>query len=214
MLDKPMVSGAIYKFEGQVSVFNYNNGPTYRCIFPEPPNPEDSPNCADIGVIAPLPGIVGTIQANEVIKIITGIGEVLSGKLLVIDTLTMHTHIFRFKLNPDNRKITQLHGGIQSCDITAKDITYSELKQMLLDSSNVCLVDVREPAEHAAGNIGGVNIPLSDFENSMKMLSAGDTIILYCASGVRSMKSAKILLQKGFKHVLNLKGGINSVGAI
>src|ERR1043165_1492332 len=103
-----MVSGAIYKFEGRVSLFNHMGGPTYRCLFPEPPGAGESPNCADIGVIATLPGIIGSIQANEVLKMITGIGEVLSGKLLVINTLDMQTHLFHFKLNEANRNVTAL----------------------------------------------------------------------------------------------------------
>ena len=143
ILDKPMVSGAIYKFEGQVSVFNYNNGPTYRCIFPEPPNADESPNCAEIGVIASLPGIIGTIQANEVIKIITGIGEVLSGKLLVIDTLTMNTHIFHFKLNEANKNIRLLKDTLQNCELPVISIQYDELQELMKEDTNIQLVDVR-----------------------------------------------------------------------
>jgi sulfur-carrier protein adenylyltransferase/sulfurtransferase len=212
ILDKPLVSGAIYKFEGQVSVLNYNNGPTYRCIFPEPPKEGESPNCADIGVIATLPGIVGTIQANEVIKIITGIGSVLSGKLLVIDTLTMETRTFNFKLNKANKLIKQLQDLPEYCEVSAGTIEYDELKQLLRSGDNVSLVDVRETEEHEMGNIGGINIPLSQFESGCGQLDPRNTVILYCASGVRSNNAAKQLIQKGFKHVLNLKNGINPLG--
>ena len=208
MLGKVMVSGAIYKFEGQVSVFNHNDGPTYRCIFPEPPNAEDSPNCADIGVVATLPGIIGTIQANEVIKIITGIGEVLSGKLLVMDTLTMQTRTFNFKLNPANRKITSLTDLNQSCEVQPESITYAELQQMMKDDAGMQLIDVREPEEHLAGNIGGINVPLSILANSLHLLSPRETVVMYCASGTRSMKSANMLIQKGFTKVVSLKDGI------
>ncbi len=207
MLDKPMVSGAIYKFEGQVSVFNYNNGPTYRCIFPEPPGADESPNCADIGVIASLPGIIGTIQANEVIKIISGIGEVLSGKLLVIDTLTMETHIFHFKLNEANKNISHLKAIQQICEVPVKTIDYEEL-QKLRETANVQLVDVREVEEHTAGNIGGINIPLSQIEESYRLLNMDNPVIVYCASGVRSSQFAGKLLQKGFKNVSSLRDGI------
>jgi sulfur-carrier protein adenylyltransferase/sulfurtransferase len=206
ILDKPLVSGAIYKFEGQVSVLNFRNGPTYRCIFPEPPNENESPNCADIGVLATLPGIIGTIQANEVIKIITGIGEVLSGKLLVIDTLTMNTHIFNFKLNEANKNITRLYDGPEVCEVTFDTIEYDAMLQ-LQGQPDVLLVDVREVEEHAMGNYGGINIPLSQFEAAYQALDPDDTIIVYCASGARSKQAAKLLRQKGFKKILNLKNG-------
>ncbi len=214
ILSKPMVSGAVYKFEGQVSVFNYKKGPTYRCIFPEPPNANESPNCADIGVVATLPGIIGTIQANEVIKIITGIGEVLSGRLLVIDTLTMNTHIFNFKLIEANRNITQLKDSPQYCTPVIKNIDYEELKQLLTQDTEIQLIDVREMEEHEIGNIGGINIPLSIFDSSLHLLDPGNRIILYCSSGVRSLHVAKLLLQKGFINVVNLSNGINHITGI
>ncbi len=144
ILGKPLVSGAIYKFEGQVSVLNYNDGPTYRCIFPEPPQEGESANCAEIGVIATLPGIIGTIQANEVIKIITGIGEVLSGKLLVMDTLTMRTNIFTFTLNPANKQITQLQDLPEYCAPTSGTIEYAALQTLIQRDKHLVLVDVRE----------------------------------------------------------------------
>ena len=206
--NKPMVSGAIYKFEGQVSVFNYDNGPTYRCIFPEPPGADESPNCADIGVIASLPGIIGTIQANEVIKIITGIGEVLSGKLLVINTLSMETHTFHFKLNEANRNITSLKAIQQSCEVPVKVIDYGELQRIMQTLKDIQLVDVREYEEHEIGNIGGVNIPLSQIETSYHLLDKETPVIVYCASGVRSSHFAKRLVVNGFKQVFNLGNGI------
>lgn len=209
MLDKPMVSGAIYKFEGQVSVFNYNGGPTYRCIFPEQPGAGESPNCADIGVVAALPGIIGTIQANEVIKIITGAGEVLSGKLLVIDTLSMASQVFHFRLNPDNKNITSLPETRIVCDIKPQSISYEQLLQLMQDKPGAQLVDVREVEEHYTGNIGGMNIPYSVLEQNVHLLRSDDTVILYCASGVRSLRSANLLAAKGFMHVLSLQNGIS-----
>lgn len=212
ILNRPMVSGAIYKFEGQVSVFNYKGGPTYRCIFPEPPGADESPNCADIGVIATLPGIIGTIQANEVIKMITGIGEVLSGKLLVIDTLTMSTHSFAFKLTKANKYVTNLKDHEQSCvPVTVPDVSYDELLKMMQQERGIQLVDVREKEEHYISNIGGQNIPLSAFDSQYTLLDPNDTIILYCASGVRSKNFGRKLITKGFTKVLNLKDGINTV---
>ncbi|MCW3122537.1 MAG: moeB [Flavipsychrobacter sp.] len=212
ILNKPLVSGAIYKFEGQVTVLNYNDGPTYRCIFPEPPGDGESPNCADIGVIATLPGIIGSIQANEVIKMITGVGEVLSGKLLVIDTLTMNSHTFSFKLNEANKQITELPKQADaSCEVRIGLINYNELKYLLQQNDKIQLVDVREIEEHEISNIGGINIPLSSFAANYKSLDPGNTVILYCASGVRSNNAAKQLIEFGFKNVLNLKGGINAI---
>ncbi len=209
ILNKPMVSGAIYKFEGQVSVFNYNDGPTYRCIFPEPPGADESPNCADIGVIATLPGIVGTIQANEVIKMITGVGEVLSGKLLVIDTLTMNTHTFSFKAVPENKKITQLADQAQYCEPAVKSISYFDVHG--IPESELQLVDVRETEEHEIENIGGINIPLSAFDASYGLFDRKKTIVLYCSSGTRSKHAARLLLQKGFNNILHLEKGINAL---
>lgn len=211
ILDKPLVSGAIYKFEGQVSVLNYQGGPTYRCIFPEPPQDGESPNCADIGVIATLPGIIGSIQANEVIKMITGIGEVLSGKLLVMDTLTMSTHTFSFKLNEENKKITKLPGAAINCSMSIGLIQYHELQALLKNDTNVQLVDVRETEEHEMGNIGGINIPLSQFALGYEQLDPTRMVVVYCASGVRSNNAARQLLQHGFTSVLNLKDGIKTL---
>jgi sulfur-carrier protein adenylyltransferase/sulfurtransferase len=210
MLNKPMVSGAIYKFEGQVSVFNYNNGPTYRCIFPEPPEAGASPNCADIGVIATLPGIVGTLQANEVLKIITGIGTVLSGILLVLDTLHMSFHSFKFSLNEANKKITTLFSSPQLCG-TVKSIDFNGLEMLMRKNEKVQLVDVREQEEHEVENIGGVNIPLSIFASAFTVLDTARPVVLYCGSGVRSANAARQLLEKGFTDVTSLAGGMNSV---
>lgn len=211
--NKPLVSGAIYKFEGQVSVLNYQDGPTYRCIFPEPPGEGESPNCADIGVIATLPGIIGTIQANEVIKMITGVGEVLSGKLLVIDTLSMNIHTFNFKLNRANKNITSLSDLPQYCEVKISTVDYGQLQQMMEKEEQLQLVDVREIEEHAIGNIGGINIPLSQFESGLHLLDPSSTIVVYCASGVRSKRSAEILVKNGFIKVVNLKGGITGIKA-
>lgn len=208
ILNKPFVSGAIYKFEGQVSVFNYNEGPTYRCIFPEPPGADDSPNCADIGVIATLPGIIGTIQANEVIKMITGIGEVLSGRLLIMDTLTMSTHIFNFRLNEANKNVTLATATEHQCAACPQLVTYEQLLAMLTDGA-AQVVDVREMEEHEISNVGGINIPLSVFDASLHLLDPANDIVLYCSSGIRSTNAANRLLKLGYTKVYNLDKGIN-----
>ncbi len=211
LLDKPMVSGAIYKYEGQVSVFNYLGGPTYRCIFPEAPGAGESPNCADIGVIATLPGIIGTIQANEVIKMITGIGDVLAGKLLVIETLTMHSHSFNFKLVPANKNIKSLPQPAAWCAPAIKNISYQNLL-IIIETNPACqLIDVREIEEHIIGNIGGINIPLSGFEAGIIGLKKDVPVIIYCASGVRSMHAAKTLQAIGFIEIMNLDKGVNGL---
>jgi adenylyltransferase/sulfurtransferase len=213
ILGKPLVFGAIYKFEGQVSVFNYKGGPTYRCLFPEAPGEGESPNCADIGVIATLPGMIGTIQANEVIKMIIGVGEVLSGKLLVMNTLTLENYFFNFKLIPENKQIKHLPGWQDACKTlpTISSITYDELQTCLKNNPQTQLIDVREVEEHAISNIGGINIPLSRFESEYSAIDPQQDIILYCASGTRSNHFAKQLLLKGFSKVMQLKNGINEL---
>ncbi len=212
LLNKVMVSGAIYKFEGQVSVFNYNGGPTYRCIFPEPPGEGESPNCSDIGVIATLPGIIGSIQANEVIKIVTGIGEPLSGKLLVMDTLTMATSCYQFKLNPDNLKIDALPESKDYCKVeTITSIDYSDLKSVLSVDKDAQLVDVREVEEHQLGNIGGINLPLSKLSQLLQTLNKEQTVVVYCASGIRSMHAARMMQGHGFTKIINLSNGVSEL---
>lgn len=211
MLGKPMVSGAIYKFEGQVSVFNYKGGPTYRCLFPQPPGVGESPNCSEIGVVATLPGIVGTIQAGEVIKMITGVGEVLSGRLLVVDTLGMQMHTFNFALNNENLNITELKPFAIQCAMPVKQITYTELLQLQQTQPNLQIVDVREPNERASSNIGGVNIPTSRQGNKYSELNKEIPVAVYCASGKRSAMVANELMQNGFNAVYDLQGGISQI---
>lgn len=211
MLGKPMVSGAIYKFEGQVSVFNYKDGPTYRCLFPQPPGVGESPNCSEIGVVATLPGIVGTIQAGEVIKMITGVGEVLSGRLLVLDTLGIQMHSFNFALNPDNLQIKELKPFTLQCNLPGKLISYTELMQLRTSIPELQVVDVREIKEHKEYNIGGVNIPVSEPGNKYAVLNKNIPVAVYCASGKRSARAANELLQEGFSAVYDLQGGIDHI---
>jgi molybdopterin/thiamine biosynthesis adenylyltransferase/rhodanese-related sulfurtransferase len=209
--DKPFISGAIYKFEGQLSVFNYKGGPTYRCLFPDPPAPEESPSCADIGVVATLPGIIGSLQANEAIKIITQTGGVLSGRLMTMNVLDMSTYFFNFNLVPANKTIHSLLPIDESCAMPTQvvNISYDDLVQQLARNASLQLVDVREEEEHQIVNIGGVNIPLSQFEARSAELTTTAPVVLYCASGARSNHFAKRLLEKGFTHVMNLENGIN-----
>lgn len=207
IMNKPLVFGSIFKFEGQVSVFNYQRGPTYRCIFPDQPASDEMPNCAVIGVVATLPGIVGTLQANEVIKIIIGIGEVLSRKLLVINALTMQTQYFDFNAIEKNKLISNLGAYAYDCDTIASSINLEELQQ-LIKTEKIQLIDVREPEEHAVFNIGGINIPLSQVAADNRLLGTDHTIVFYCASGIRSNKAVELLANCNVKNTLSLQGGI------
>lgn len=206
--NKPLVFGSIYKFEGQVSVFNFHDGPTYRCIFPELLKDDDMPNCAEIGVVATLPGIVGTIQANEVIKIITGQKEILSGKLLVIDITSMQFQLYHFKANPLNKTITVLHSERKQCTNRNYFIDLNTLME-LIGHNELQLIDVRDPDEHNKENLGGLNIPIKKLKNYYKELNPGVITVLYCAIGNRSKIAMELLLEKGFKEVYSLERGIN-----
>ncbi len=212
MLNKPLVFGSIFKFEGQVSVFNYNDGPTYRCLYPTPPKEGEVPNCSEIGVMGVLPGIIGTLQANEVIKIITGIGEVLSGKLLLVDALSMSFNTITFSLLPENNTIKEFIDYDFFCGISkSKTIQLSaeELKQRINKEYFFQLIDVRNEEEFQRFNIGGKLIPLSELKSRKNELSIDTEIILICQSGKRSEAAAEILLEYGFTQILNLKGGLN-----
>jgi len=209
ILDKPLVSGSIYKFEGQVSVFNYLMGPTYRCLYPNPPQEEYVKDCSETGVLGTLTGLTGTLMANEAIKIITGIGEVLSGKLLTFDILTAHFQTFEYNLVQKNREITMLSSDYNtSCNTEIKQITSQELKEKLLHKENLQIIDVREPDEFLERNIGGLLIPLGQLENNLDKISKDIPSIMVCRSGIRSMHAAKILQKNNYNKVYNLIGGL------
>lgn len=210
IMNKPLVFGSILKFEGQVSVFNYQQGPTYRCLFSDPPNSDEMPNCTVIGVVATLPGIIGSLQANEVIKMIIGTGEVLSGRLLVINALTMQTECFAFNSIEKNKQITKLSTYTYDCEPMASSINFEELQQLLL-SQKIQLVDVREPEEHAIFNIGGMNIPLSKVSIDKRLFDTNNTTVFYCSSGIRSQKAVELLASCNVKNTLSLQGGIRNL---
>lgn len=204
---KPLVYGAIFKFEGQVSVFNYKESASYRCLYPTPPKPNESPNCSEIGVLGVLPGIIGSFQANEVIKMICEIGEVLTNKVLIYDTLTMRQLTLKFEKS-ENANITKLEKdydffcGLKSIE---NEITLNEVENNL---ENYNLLDVREEYEHEDYNIGGKNIPLNELDDRLDELDTQKPIVVYCASGIRSKKAIN-LLEKSTKklQLLNLKNG-------
>ena len=209
MLDKPLVSGSIFKFEGQVTVFNFNNGPTYRCLYTEPPSSNEMPNCSDIGVLGIMPGIVGLLQANEVIKMITNIGEVLSGKLLTIDALALQFNLFSFDLVPQNKYITQLVETPYYCsNNTVKEISSDELKHMISKNERIQLIDVREKNEHEIKNIGGELISLNSLKENLQRIAKDKPVIVYCQVGARSRKAVHFLQQNGFTNVYNLSNGL------
>ena len=205
--NRPVVFGSIHKFEGQVSVFNYKSGPTYRCLYPKAPKPNEVLNCAEIGVIGVLPGIIGSLQANEVIKMICDIGTVLSGKLLTFDALTLNQTLFSFKKN-EFITITELDQDYSFfCGIARiREITLIEFKQ---SSDRYNLLDVRDDNERLSSNIGGIHIPQDEIEGRIAEIPTDKPLIVYCKSGGRSQMAIDILEGKGFQiELINLKNGI------
>ena len=209
--NKPLVFGSIFKFEGQLSVFNYKAGPTYRCLYPEAPEAGEVPNCSDIGVLGVLPGIMGAYMANEAIKIICGIGEVLSGKLLLMDSLGMQHHILTFTRTAQ-ANISVLAADYKSfCgeDEALQELTPEALKNILANDSNFSLIDVRSPEEHKENNIGGLNIPLELLSSRFSDLSKND-LIFYCQTGIRSAKAIQMCkTQERSNELYHLKGGLS-----
>ena len=209
LTNKAVVSGSIFKFEGQLSVFNYQNGPTYRCLYPNSPKPQDVPNCSEIGVLGVLPGIIGVLQANEVIKMICGIGNVLSGKLLTFNALTLCNNILKFKKN-ENIKIYGLQESYETpCSASNGDymtISWDQLNQSLKDYQ---LLDVRTNKERKIHHIGGLHIPLQELETRFSEIPKDKKLVVYCARGFRSREAIRILKEKGATNVLiHLENGL------
>jgi adenylyltransferase/sulfurtransferase len=223
LLGKTLIYGAIFQFEGQVSVFNEllkdrSRGPNYRDLFPEPPPPEMVPSCSVGGVLGVLPGIIGSMQANEAIKVLAGIGTTLSGRLLLFDSLDFTTRFVNLKPNRDN-PVSGKNPTIQAlidyeafCNpayhTTVKEISAPEVKKMLDDKIAFQLIDVREPQEFEFVNIGGVNIPMNDIEKKISMIKRDIPVVIHCKSGARSLLAIEKLKQHGFTNLLNMKGGI------
>ena len=215
---KPFVYGAIQGFEGQASVFNYQGGPTYRCLFPEPPEPGTVPNCSEAGVLGVLPGLIGTIQATEAIKLLTGVGEPLSGRLLLWDSLTMTSRTLKLAIDPRSREIRELppedYGktcSFSPMQLTTDEIDGPELKTKL---NTVQLIDVREDWERAVGAIlPSTHVPLGQLLNgsakdAVAALAAGKPTVIYCAHGMRSLKALAVLRERyGFTQAQSLRGG-------
>lgn len=217
---KPLIYGAIHTFEGQVSVFNYRGGPTYRCLFPEPPDPGDVPNCSEIGVLGVLPGLIGVIQATEAIKLLTDTGEPLSGKLLMLDALTMEQRTVRFDRAPENADVRELREIDYACSVPAADdsdeITPEELRERLTARDNLQIIDVREDWERAICSIESAHYPLGELlagRASMESsgLSKDAPTCVFCKVGARSLAALPVLREHyGFSDVKSLQGGIKA----
>src|ERR1700758_5180988 len=220
---KPNVYGSIFRFEGQASVFATEQGPCYRCLYPEPPPPGLVPSCAEGGVLGILPGLVGVIQATEVIKLILGKGDPLIGRLLLVDALGMKFRELKLRKNPDcpvcgtHPTITKLIDYNEFCGIRGEEtpvtsdvpaMQVEELKKKLDAGEDIFVLDVREPHEYQICNIGGYLIPLGDLPKRVNELDSSREIVAHCRSGVRSAKAVDFLRQAGFKKVHNLAGGI------
>jgi molybdopterin/thiamine biosynthesis adenylyltransferase/rhodanese-related sulfurtransferase len=210
LLNKPLVFGSIYKFEGQVSVFNYQDGPTYRCLYPEP---GELAACHEVGVLGVLPGLIGTYMANEALKVILGIGDILSGKLLVLNALSLVSNIFSFPVNPINKNIKSLPEDEVRCLAPIPEITFAAFQERLKSGEKFTLLDVREAHEYARKNLGGILIPLGQLEREIHKIPVNLPILVYCQSGARSLRAAQLLFDKGITQLINLKGGLGALTA-
>jgi sulfur-carrier protein adenylyltransferase/sulfurtransferase len=226
ILKKPNVYGSIFRFEGQASVFTYQDGPCYRCLYPEPPPPGLVPSCAEGGVLGILPGIIGLIQATEAAKIILGIGTTLKGRLLLYDALEMRFRELRLRRNPDcpvcgdHPTVTKLIDYQEFCGVrpmntqpaaTGGVIDAVELKRKLDRGDDFILIDVREPHEYQIARIPGARlIPLGELPKRLSELDPNAEIVAHCKMGGRSQQAVDLMKQNGFKNVLNMTGGITA----
>ncbi len=222
LADKPLIYGSIFQFEGQVSVFNLklpdgSYGPNYRDLFPTPPPPDLVPNCAEGGVLGVLPGIVGSLQANEAIKVLTGIGDPLSGRLYVFDALSFTSVTLNVRSHPDGHPITELIDYESFCNVDqtesasteVREITATTLKTWLDQKKSFQLVDVRNPYEYEIVNLRGHLIPLNQLPEKHGEIQRSGPVVLHCRTGKRSAEALRLLSQEfGFDNLLNLKGGI------
>ena len=207
--NRPFVLASIFKFEGQLSVYNFLGGPTYRCLFPEPVSPKNMPTCAEVGVLGVLPGILGAMQANEVLKIILGIGNVLSEKLLKMNILSMEQQLFSFRKDPGItvESVEEIKFSCETSNI--KTMPYSEY---LNNKERYQLLDVRTNAERSSFHIGGIHIPLKHINRNSLNSEATNPWLVYCQSGARSEKAIEIL-QKEYPEMqfFNLKNGLKDI---
>lgn len=224
LLRKPYVYGSIFRFEGQVTVLSTPRGPCYRCLYPEPPPPGLVPSCAEGGVLGVLPGIIGTIQATEALKLVLGIGNVLVGRLLLLDALKMQFREFTVRKDlhcpvcGDHPTITSLIDYEKFCGVSKHpeqrvkqyEIRVEDLKRKIDRGEEVELLDVREPYERELASIGGRFIPLAQLPGRVSELDSSQEIVVYCHSGFRSARAVEFLREMGFSKVKNLVGGIDA----
>lgn len=225
---KPNVYGSIYRFDGQVSVFDARRGPCYRCLFPEPPPPGLVPSCAEGGVLGVLPGTIGTLQATEALKLLLGIGDSLIGRLLLFNALDMSFEFVKLRKNPGckvcgpNPEVTALIDYEAFCGVPGHDhdsgsvgggwdITAGELAERLKLGNHLRLLDVREPHELQISQIEGATlIPLGQLAQRLSELDSAEEMVVFCKAGPRSARALELLLSAGFRKVKNLQGGINA----
>jgi len=226
LLGKPNAYGSIFRFEGQASVFATKEGPCYRCLYPEPPPPGLVPSCAEGGVLGILPGLVGVIQATEVIKLILGKGSPLIGRLLLVDALGMRFRELKLRKNPEcpvcgeNPTVKALIDYDHFCGIVPESkeekavkngvpqLSVKELKNRIDAGEDLFVLDVREPYEYQIAQIGGKLIPQNDVPQRLAEIPRDREIVVHCRSGARSQKIAEFLKQSGYQQVVNLAGGI------
>jgi adenylyltransferase/sulfurtransferase len=213
ILGKPFVYGALQYFEGQVSVFNYQDGPTYRCLFPNPPDAGQIPDCNQAGVLGIVPGIIGSYQALETVKILTQLGKVLSGELLILDLLGHHNYRMKLKTNPENLLITRLADDYDSpiCETIIASISPEELMTWYETRQDFLLIDVRESHEFAQGHLENAqSIPISKLESIPLADLRTQPVVIMCQMGSRSEKAIQLIHKKlPDATLLNLTGGIN-----
>jgi len=221
---RPDVYGAIYRFEGQVSVFDARQGPCYRCVFPEPPPPDLSPSCSEVGVFGVLPGVVGCLQATEVIKLALGIGQPLFGRLMIYDALEGSFQNLKISKQKTCRicgkdpSITTLNESGHFCGdkeilslAASEKVSATRLAFLLKSDNPPILIDVRTPVEQQVSRIeGAISIPLEQLGNRLGELNKNKNIVVFCRTGTRSARALRVLTKAGFKHVKNLVGGINA----
>jgi sulfur-carrier protein adenylyltransferase/sulfurtransferase len=223
LLGKPNVYGSIFRFEGQASVFATDDGPCYRCLYPEPPPPGLVPSCAEGGVLGILPGIIGVVQATEVVKLILGKGEPLKNRLMLYDALNMKFRELKLRRDPECptgncSKIKGLIDYHQFCGvpkqaeevaIVASDLSPKEVKERIDRKDNFLLIDVREPHEYQIASIPSSKlIPLGELPKRLSEVPKDIDVVVHCKSGMRSAKGVELLKQNGYTRVVNMKGGI------
>ncbi len=207
---KPLVFGAIYKFEGQVSVFNYKNGPSYRCLFPNPPEQGSVPNCSEIGVLGVLPGIIGSMQANEILKIILNLGKTLSGKLLFYNALNSKTSTLNIKRNDAviNEVLSAEHNFSAKSFTSSCEQNIAVSIQDIIQKETIQIIDIREPHElPKVDELSVISIPLSTLEYKLDSLNTDKAIYVFCQSGIRSKKAVQFLKEKGITNCYSIKEG-------